>query len=396
MASTYSTLLRIELIATGDQSGTWGTTTDTNLGTLIEKSIAGTAAVTHPDTANYTMTANNGADDEARCMMIKVTGVLSIARNVVCPTSSKMYIVHNATSGGFSFTFKTSGGTGVVIANGAKTLLYCDGTNVLEIISTGGYQPLDSTLTALAAYNTNGLLIQTTTDTFVGRTITGTASQITATNGDGVAGNPTLSLPADVLIPTVLTVPNAGLHILDTNATHDLIISPGSNITADRTFTLTTGDNDRTLDISGASVTISAFGATLVDDANAAAARTTLAVSSTSEAAALFEPLGAYSAVNDQTGTTYTFVLTDASKLVSGSNASAITWTVPANSSVAYPTRSRIDIWQKGAGQITIAAAGGVTIHSFQSSLKLNGQYAAGSLIKLGTDEWLLIGNLDT
>lgn len=116
---------------------------------------------------------------------------------------------------------------------------------------------LDATLNALAAYNTNGLLTQTAADTFAGRTLTGTAAQITVTDGDGVAGNPTLSLPADVLIPTVLTVPNSGLHILDTNATHDLIITPGSNLTADRIFTITTGDSARTLDL-GSNLTIPA------------------------------------------------------------------------------------------------------------------------------------------
>lgn len=83
------------------------------------------------------------------------------------------------------------------------------------------------------------------------RTLTGTANQITVTNGDGVAGAPTFSLPADVLIPTVVTVPNTGLHILDTNASHDLIIAAGSNLTADHTLTLTTGDADRTVTLAG-------------------------------------------------------------------------------------------------------------------------------------------------
>jgi hypothetical protein len=72
------------------------------------------------------------------------------------------------------------------------------------------------------------------------------------------------------------TLPNTGLHLLDTNASHDLIIAPGSNLTADHTLTLTTGDADRTLDISAGSVTVSAYGATLVDDADAATALTTL------------------------------------------------------------------------------------------------------------------------
>lgn len=69
---------------------------------------------------------------------------------------------------------------------------------------------------------------------------------------------------------------NTGLRVADTNASHYLIFAPGSDLTANRTLTITTGDGDRTLDISAGSVTISGFGATLVDDANAAAARTTL------------------------------------------------------------------------------------------------------------------------
>lgn len=107
----------------------------------------------------------------------------------------------------------------------------------------------------------------------------------------------------------------------------------------------------------------------------------------------LFEPLGEYSAVNDQTGTTYTLVLTDKGRLLSGANGSAITWTVPPNSSVAFPVKSRIDWWQKGAGQITFAEGSGVTIRPLEN-YKSRAQYSAGSLIKIATDEWLLIGDI--
>lgn len=137
-------------------------------------------------------------------------------------------------------------------------------------------QAFDADLSAVAGLSTAGIIVRTGAGTAAARTITGTANQITVTNGDGVSGNPTLSLPADVVIPTVITAPNTGLHVLDTDASHDLILKPGSNLGADRTLTITTGDADRTLDISAGSVTISTFGATLVDDADASTARTTL------------------------------------------------------------------------------------------------------------------------
>lgn len=69
-----------------------------------------------------------------------------------------------------------------------------------QVLTDISGQPLDATLTALAAYNTNGLLTQTAADTFVGRTLTGTAAEITVTNGDGVSGNPTISIPTAVTL----------------------------------------------------------------------------------------------------------------------------------------------------------------------------------------------------
>lgn len=153
--------------------------------------------------------------------------------------------------------------TAIAALSGTNTIYYRSAANTWSAVTvsaslgfSGGtlggslassYQPLDATLTAFAAYNTAGLLTQTAADTFTGRTLTGTSAQITVTNGDGVSGNPTLSFPADVLIPTVLTVPNTGLHILDTNASHDLIIKPGSDLTADRTLTIPTGDANDTV-----------------------------------------------------------------------------------------------------------------------------------------------------
>jgi hypothetical protein len=90
----------------------------------------------------------------------------------------------------------------------------------------------------------------------------------------------------------------------------------------------------------------------------------------------------------------YTLVLTDAGKLVTMSVASANNLTIPPNSSVAFPTGTRIDVIQKGAGQTTLVAGSGVTINSKASALKLSAQYAGCSLIKYGTDTWFAVGDL--
>jgi len=104
--------------------------------------------------------------------------------------------------------------------------------------------------------------------------------------------------------------------------------------------------------------------------------------------------VGNQSVENAQTGTTYTLVLTDAGKMVTLTNASAITLTVPTNASVAFPVNTRIDLLQYGAGQVTVAAAGGVTIASKASALKLSAQYAGATLWKKATDTWVLVGDI--
>ena len=98
--------------------------------------------------------------------------------------------------------------------------------------------------------------------------------------------------------------------------------------------------------------------------------------------------------INAQTGTTYTFVLTDGGKLVTASNGSAQTYTVPPNSSVAFPTGTTITIIGIGAGKVTLAQGSGVTINSKDSEKAIDGVHASVTIIKTATDTWQLIGAL--
>lgn len=101
----------------------------------------------------------------------------------------------------------------------------------------------------------------------------------------------------------------------------------------------------------------------------------------------------AYTTVNTQTGTTYTFVLADQTRLISFTNASAVTATIPLNSSVAYEIGSRLDIIQYGAGQVTLVGAGGVTVNT-SSTLKTRALYSSITVVKMGTNEWVAMGDL--
>jgi len=101
--------------------------------------------------------------------------------------------------------------------------------------------------------------------------------------------------------------------------------------------------------------------------------------------------------LNAQTGTTYTLVITDNGRLVTLSNAAAITLTVPLNATVAYATGAIINVQQIGAGQVTIQGASGVTITSTGTTAttpKTRAQYSAASIIKTGTDSWTVIGDI--
>ena len=99
-------------------------------------------------------------------------------------------------------------------------------------------------------------------------------------------------------------------------------------------------------------------------------------------------------AINAQTGTTYTTVLTDDGKLITCSNASAISVTIPPNSSVAYGIGTQLNFAQLGAGQVTLVAGAGVTLNSSGAKLKLNNQYSVATCVKTDTNTWFVVGNL--
>jgi hypothetical protein len=181
MTTTYSNSLKLTLLGTGDGTGTWGNTTNTNLGTLLEQAITGVQSIVMSD-ANYTLTDYNGASDEARNAVLVCTSSTSLTatRSVIAPLVNKTYIIYNNTTGGQSITIIGASGSGVTISNGLTVFVYCDGVNFYSALNgTGNNFSVGNNLTVGGNSTTAGNST-TTGNASVGGTL-------------GVTGNSTLS-----------------------------------------------------------------------------------------------------------------------------------------------------------------------------------------------------------
>lgn len=217
--STYSDNLRIELITTGTQAGTWGTTTNTNLGTIIEDAIAGYAAVS-AISANQAFTATNGAADEARCALIELSTTTGANFAVYAPPVSKQYIIWNNSS--YTATIynstvlgnTTAAGTGVAIPAGDKVTVFSDGTNFYQAGATGTVKSV-----ALSG-GTTGLTVSgspvTTTGTM---TLAGTLAVANGGTGATTAATARTNLGATTVGGNMFTLTNpSAVTFLQVNA----------------------------------------------------------------------------------------------------------------------------------------------------------------------------------
>jgi len=138
MANTTSASLKLTVQATGENSGTWGQFTNTNL-LILEQAIGGYDAV--GITSGASLTFSNGALSNGKNQVLKLTGTIAGDVNVTIPDGiEKTYLVENATVGAFTVTFKTSSGTGATWSTTDKgyKILYSDGTNIVDVTADLG------------------------------------------------------------------------------------------------------------------------------------------------------------------------------------------------------------------------------------------------------------------
>jgi len=213
MPSSFSPSLRLELIAPGEQAGTWGSTTNTNLGTLIESSVAGFQTVS-VIAADQALTIADGAADQSRSAMLRFTTTTGAAFNVYAPPVSKQYLVFNDSVHAATLFNSTSPGNttpaggGIVVPAGKTLAVYSDGTvfKTIDAAALTGVLPLadggtGATTAAGARTNlgtvndpgSNGILVRTAANTTTPRSVAVSGTGLSVTNGDGVAGNPTVA-----------------------------------------------------------------------------------------------------------------------------------------------------------------------------------------------------------
>ncbi len=132
MASTY-TDLKVELIGTGEQSGSWGTTTNTNIGTALEEAIVGTVDVAFSSGTVTLTLSNSNATQSARHLRLNLTGTSGGAQNLVVPAIQKNYLVNNGTAD--TITVKTPSGSGIGVPSGKTMWVYNNGSNVVDAVT---------------------------------------------------------------------------------------------------------------------------------------------------------------------------------------------------------------------------------------------------------------------
>jgi len=206
MASTYSTSLKLELIGNGDQSGTWGTTTNNNFGTLVEQAITGVQGITMTN-ADYVLTNYNGTSDEARNAVLVASGTNSAIRQIIAPLVNKLYVVTNNTTGGYAITIGGTSGSTVTIPNGVTAQAYCDGTNFYSAqTGSAGNFTVNGTLTATGLTDTGNMSVGGTLG------VTG-ATSLTSGSISGVMTAPTAAAGTNTtqLATTAFVTQNAVL-----------------------------------------------------------------------------------------------------------------------------------------------------------------------------------------
>jgi len=240
MASTFSPL-KFELIGTGEQDGTWGDTTNTNIGTAIEQAITGSGDITFASSDVTLTLSNTNAAQVARNLRLVCVGVSGGARQLIVPAIEKQYIVQNDLAD--TVTIRTSAGTGVTVPAGKTTVVFNNGTDVVEeITNLNSLAVANLTASAFSApinassINTGTLANARTT----ANSANGASTLVVRDSNGSFAGN---AVTATSVTVTSLSTANFTIQQFGTvlaiqyNGTNVAVINSSGNVSANGQFT---------------------------------------------------------------------------------------------------------------------------------------------------------------
>ena len=449
MASTYSDL-KIELIGTGDQSGTWGITTNSNLGNDgLGAAIAGSADVTFAS-ADVTVTLTDTvAAQTARNLRLNLTGTTGGARNLILGSGcqiEKPYLINNGTAD--TITVKNTTGTGIAVPAGKSMWVYNNGTNVVDAvthltsltlgsalpIASGGTGSTSTTFVNLATNVTgtlpvgnggtgattltaNNVIIGNGTSAvnFVAPGSTGnvlTSNGTTWTSAAGASGTVTsvsgtgsvqgLTLSGTVTSSGSLTLGGSLSAVsLTSQVSGTLPIANGGTGTTSTTFANLTTNVTGTLPVGngGTGVTSSTGSGSVV--LSTSPSLTTPVLGTPTSGTLSNCTVDGTDAVgfrnipqNVQTGS-YTLVAADSGKHIYRGSGSAATWTIPANSSVAYAIGTALTFINLSATSVSIAITSDTMYLSSAGTTgtRTLAQYGSATAIKIASTTWIISGS---
>ena len=172
MASTFSTDLALELVATGEKAGLWGSITNTNL-QILQQSATGVVNVPMTSSSDKTLLLSDGATSDGKNLYLKLTGTMTGNVNLIIPasttggTATRMYVIQDATdrttANKYTLSIKTAGSSNpIAVPVGATMLIHSDGTDArLDILQKGNFAITSSSITAYTAVAGDNLLIDT-------------------------------------------------------------------------------------------------------------------------------------------------------------------------------------------------------------------------------------------
>jgi len=221
MPSTYTTRIRLEKQATGENSNTWGSRLNSNVFSLVDQAVAGYTSIALA-ADSVTLSVENGSVDQARSAILELHGTLTSSVDVIIPSVTKQYLVRNNTSGAFSVTMKCAGGDGTAVPQGYVAIMYCDGVSVRSAFGTGASRNIGTSVTEIPDISiADARYVQTSSDS----TITGSKTFTSVTNFSNIVN------VSGAARGTIITLTDAACIAVSSSNANNFVVTLGGNRT---------------------------------------------------------------------------------------------------------------------------------------------------------------------